>query len=57
MSTLEKQAPPTAPHAIDQPGFKRFMHEWEEKLHHHVEVDDEEVDTLRQREPEHKRAA
>ncbi len=43
MPTLEKEAPP-ATHAIDRPGFKRFMHEWEEKLHREIDADLKETE-------------
>lgn len=36
MPTLEKSAPQKT--SIQRPGFKRFMHEWEEKLHHTLET-------------------
>jgi hypothetical protein len=55
MPTLEKEVQPT--HAVDRQGFKRFMHEWEEKLHRHVDIDEDEQERPRQQEPEHKKAA
>ena len=36
MPTLEKEAPSKT--TLQRPGFKRFMHEWEEKLHHTLET-------------------
>ena len=54
MPTLEKEAPPQD-HAVDRPGFKRFMHEWEEKLHRQIDADLREGE--KQGAPERKKAA
>lgn len=57
MPTLEKEASPIV-HATDRPGFKRFMHEWEEKLHHHIDAEEEKNKQRESRfEPEHEKAA
>ena len=54
MPTAEKHSPPPT-HAVDRPGFKRFMHEWEEKLHRQIDADLRENET--RPEPERKKAA
>jgi hypothetical protein len=55
MPTAEKEAPPKS---TERPGFKRFMHEWEEKLHHSLATNGhEDADEHAHKEPVHKKAA